>query len=199
MDNRLSPTLAASLWRGDGALPLLRAAALAFAGTIALTLAAKTKFPFYPVPMTLQSMVVLMIGAAYGLRLGAATLMLYIGEGLAGLPVFAGVGAGPAYMAGVTGGYLAGFLAAATIIGFLVERGWARSWPSLLGAMLFGQAAIYALGLSWFAALLGWEKAIAGGLAPFYLADSFKTLLACALVSAAWKGVMRLRGDSQKP
>ncbi len=188
--------MAGALWPRRDAMALLRFAALAIAGTIALTLAAKTKVPFYPVPMTLQSMVVLILGAAYGFRLGVATLLLYIGEGLAGLPVFAGAGAGPLYMAGPTGGYLAGFLLAVAIIGALAERGWDRSWPQLLAAMVLGQAAVYALGLGWLSQLIGSEKAVAGGFLPFYLADGFKTLLACALVIAAWKGVERLRGAS---
>lgn len=166
---------------------------VALAGTLVLTLAAKTSVPFYPVPMTLQSLAVLCIGAAFGFRLSVATLLLYLGEGLVGLPVFAGASAGPHYMIGATGGYLMGFLAAAAAIGLLVERGWARPWPLLLGAMLIGQALIYGLGLAWLASFTGLEKAIAVGFAPFALADLVKTLLACALVSGAGRMISRLR------
>jgi biotin transport system substrate-specific component len=101
----LAPTLAGALWpaRGDARLGLLRGLVLAFLGTSALTLSAKLQVPFYPVPMTLQSLVVLLIGASYGWRLGTATLVLYLVEGALGLPVFAGTpekGLGVAYMAG---------------------------------------------------------------------------------------------------
>ncbi len=106
-----------------------RFAALAIAGTLALALSAKVQIPFYPVPMTLQTLAVLAIGAAFGLRLAAATVALYLIEGLLGLPVFAGAVAGPAYMFGPTGGYLLGFLASAAFVGFAADRGcYARGW-----------------------------------------------------------------------
>ena len=91
--------------------PLLRGAALAFLGTLVLVVSAKVEVPFYPVPMTLQTLAVLTLGALFGARLAAATVALYLGEGLIGLPVFAGAAAGPAYLVGPTGGYLVGFLA----------------------------------------------------------------------------------------
>src|SRR5208337_1172862 len=123
-----------------------------------------------------QTLVVLALGAPYGARLAMATVGLYLAEGLLGLPVFAGALAGPAYMAGPTGGYLAGFLVAAALIGVLAERGWDRSWPLLLAAMTLGHAVIFALGI-----------------APFAVATVVKTLLACALVGAARGAVDRLR------
>ncbi len=96
-------------------------------------------------------------------------------------------------MAGPTGGYLVGFLAAAALIGFLADRGWDRSWPRLLAAMTVGHVVIFAFGYAWLAALIGPEKALAVGVAPFVLATIVKTLLACALVGAAWGAVAELR------
>ncbi len=96
-------------------------------------------------------------------------------------------------MAGPTGGYLVGFLAAAALTGFLAERGWDRSWPRLLAAMTIAHVVIFAFGYAWLAALVGPEKAFAFGVTPFVLATIVKTLLACALVGAAWGVVAELR------
>jgi biotin transport system substrate-specific component len=182
-------TLIASLWpsKGGGAA-LMRAAALAFLGTVLLTVSAKIQVPG-PVPMTLQTLVVLLIGAAYGWRLGGATVLLYLAEGFAGLSVFAGAAAGPAYFAGPTGGFLLGFLAAAMVVGFLAERGFGRSLLRVVALMALGHAVIFAFGLPWLAALLGPAKAWAVGAAPFALATLVKTALAAALMHAAWLGV----------
>ena len=195
MSRSAHPTLVETLWpAGSGLAPLARAAAAAFAGSLLLTLSAKAQVPFWPVPMTMQTMVVLALGAAFGARLAAATVALYLLEGLVGLPVFAGAVAGPAYMAGPTGGYLAGFLAAAAMVGAMAERGWDRSGLHLLAAMTLGHAVIFAFGFAWMAVLFGAEKAFALGVAPFWLATILKTLLAAALVAASWRLVARLRG-----
>jgi biotin transport system substrate-specific component len=136
---------------------------------------------------------VLILGAALGARLAAATVALYLAEGLAGLPVYAGAGAGPHYMAGPTGGYLVGFLAAAALIGFLAERGWDRSAPRLLGAMTIGHLIIFGSGFAWLSTLIGPEKAWMTGVAPFYLATIVKTLLAFMLMAACWRVALDLR------
>jgi biotin transport system substrate-specific component len=194
-DNR-RPTLAATLWPQQAASRIARFAALAIGGALALALSAKTQAPFYPVPMTLQTLVVLAIGAAFGARLAAATVALYLAEGLMGLQVFAGASAGPAYMAGPTGGYLAGFLVAAALVGWLAQRGWDRSLGWLLAAMVLGHFVIFACGFAWLAVLIGPERAWIGGVVPFFAATVVKTLLAWALVAAAWRGVASLRGPN---
>jgi biotin transport system substrate-specific component len=192
-DNR-RPTLATTLWPQQAASRIARLAALSIGGALALAISAKAQVPFYPVPMTLQTLVVLIIGAAFGARLAAATVLLYLAEGLMGLQVFAGLNAGPVYMAGPTGGYLLGFLAAAALVGWLAERGWDRSLGRLLAAMILGHLVIFICGFAWLATLVGPERAWLGGVAPFFAATFVKTLLAWALVAAAWRAVVSLRG-----
>ena len=189
MTSERTTTLAATLWPQLTASRVARLAALTIGGALALALSAKIQVPFYPVPMTLQTLVLLALSAAYGARLAGATLALYLAEGLAGLPVFAGATAGPAYMMGPTGGYLAGYLVAAVLIGWLADRGWDRSGPRLLAAMSLGHILVFAFGFAWLAILIGAEKAWLGGVAPFFAATIVKTLLAWALVAAAWRGV----------
>jgi biotin transport system substrate-specific component len=167
-----------------------RDVALAIAGSLLLTLSAKLQIPFWPVPMTMQTFVVLVLGTAFGWRLGAATVALYLLQGALGLPVFAGTperGIGLAYMAGPTGGYLAGFLAAAVLCGRLAERGWDRNvWRTAL-AMTIGHVLILFLGWAWLAVLIGPQKAYLTGVAPFYAATVAKTLLAVVALPLAWK------------
>jgi biotin transport system substrate-specific component len=194
-DNR-RPTLATTLWPQQAASRTARFAALAVGGALALAISAKAQVPFYPVPMTLQTLVVLIIGAAFGARLAAATVALYLAEGLMGLQVFAGLNAGPTYMAGPTGGFLIGFLFAAALVGWLAERGWDRSLGLLLAAMAIGHLVIFAFGYAWLASLIGPEKAWLGGIVPFFAATVVKTLLAWALVAAAWRAVASLRGPA---
>jgi biotin transport system substrate-specific component len=183
-------TLASTLWPvGSEMSGVVRAVALAVLGTVLLTISAKIKVPFYPVPMTMQSLVVLVIGATYGWRLGAATLALYLVEGAVGLPVFADTperGIGLAYMMGPTGGYLVGFLLAAAVVGWLAERGWSRTIPLTFAAMAIGHAVLFAAGFAWLATLIGPEKAWVAGVAPFGLATLLKTALGAALVPALW-------------
>lgn len=171
------------VWRGQG---LGRAAALVIGGSLAIAAAAKIQVPFWPVPMTMQTLVVLLIGVTYGSRLAAATVLAYLAEGLAGVPVFAAATAGPAYMAGPTGGYLLGFLVAATSIGWLAERGWDRSLGWTVAAMAIGHVLVFVPGVAWLAVLFGWSKAVAVGVAPFIAATIVKTALGAALVAAFW-------------
>ena len=159
-------------------LPLLVGIAL-------LTASAHIKIPFYPVPLTMQTLVVLGIGMTYGVRLGGVTLLGYLAAGVIGLPVFAG-GAGIAYMMGPTGGYLAGFFVAAVVLGVLAERGWTRNWATSAAAMLIGNAIIYVLGVGWLTSLIGWDKAVQFGLLPFLYGDVLKLIIAAVGVPYLW-------------
>ena len=170
-------TLAEALWSP---------AAGSVIGSILLTISAKIQVPFWPVPMTMQTFVVLVLGVAYGWRLAGATVLLYLAQGALGLPVFAG-GGGLAYMAGPTGGYLVGFLLAAVAVGWLAERGWARSPASTLAAMLVGTAIIFACGIAWLSTLVGLPQAISAGLTPFLVSEAVKIAFATVLVSFAWQ------------
>ncbi len=181
----LPQTLAARLWPAEAGRSFAREAAFVVGGALALTFSAKAQVPFYPVPMTLQTLILLMLGAAYGPVLAAATVALYLLEGLVGFPVFAGTVAGPAYMAGPTGGFLIGFLVAAILVGRLTRSGWSRSFAGLLAAMTLGHVAIFALGFAWLALLVGAGKAWSLGVAPFYLATVLKTLLAALAIVGA--------------
>ena len=180
--------LSALVWphRSDGSLNLLRSAILAALGTALLTLSAKVNLPLPYVPMTLQTLVVLMIGAAYGWRLGSATVIAYLAEGAIGLPVFAGPVGGIAPLVGPTAGYLYGFVAAAFVTGWLAERGWDRSVLWLFVAMAFGHILILAAGFGWlaFGMKLGVEKAWLVGIMPFIAASLIKNALGAALVPA---------------
>ncbi|WP_144378830.1 biotin transporter BioY [Mesorhizobium amorphae] len=183
------------LQRFAGETSLLQKAAVVFAGSLLLWASAKVQLPFYPVPLTMQTFAVLAIGAALGWRLGLATVLLYLAEGAAGLPVFAGTpekGIGLAYMMGPTGGYLLGYLPAAALCGWLAERGWDRSVALTALAMLAGTVTIYLPGLLWLGAVVGWDKPVlAWGLTPFLLGDLLKLSLASAALPLVWRLVGR--------
>ncbi|EKF19843.1 BioY protein [Nitratireductor pacificus pht-3B] len=162
---------------------------LALGATLLLTLSAKTKVVLGPVDMSLQTLAILLIAATFGMRLGIATLLLYLAEGAMGLPVFQGTpekGIGLAYMAGPTGGYLAGFVAMAAIAGWAADRGWDRNPLKLAGAMLVAEAALMTLGFAWLAVLIGADKAWQFGVVPFIVPDLIKVALAACLMPAAW-------------
>jgi biotin transport system substrate-specific component len=185
------PTLVDHLWP-QTASPALRVTALAIIGSLLLTASAKAQFPMWPVPMTMQSFVVLVLGMAYGTRLAAATVALYLMQGALGLPVFAGTpekGIGIAYMAGPTGGYLAGFLVAAAAMGWLAERGWDRTLVWSVAAMTVGTVLLFACGVSWLAVLIGWETAVAAGLMPFLIGSVLKLALAALILPMCWKAL----------
>jgi len=177
------------------ALPQNRAArlamqfGLALGGTLLLTLSAKTKVVLGPVDMNLQTLAVLLIASAFGLRLGLATLMLYLAEGAMGLPVFQSTpekGIGIAYMLGSTGGYLAGFVVMAAIAGWAADRGFDRNPVKLFGAFLVAEAIMMAMGFAWLSGLIGAEKAWQFGVVPFIVPDLVKVALAAASVPAVW-------------
>lgn len=184
-------TLMDALWPA-GATPALRWAVLALAGSLLLAASAKAQLPMWPVPMTMQTFVVLVIGMSYGARLAGATVALYLLEGALGLPVFAGTpekGIGLAYMAGPTGGYLAGFAIAAIAMGWLAERGWDRSLPYSVAAMTIGTVVQLVPGVAWLSVLIGFDKAVAVGLMPFLVGAVLKLALAAAVLPLAWKAI----------
>jgi biotin transport system substrate-specific component len=186
-------TLVGSLWPAErgGAL---RGGVLVLLATGLLAASAKLQVPFWPVPMTMQTMVVVMIAGAMGARLGAAAVLAYLVEGAIGLPVFAGTperGLGLAYMAGPTGGFLVGFLAATVVTGCLAEQGWGRTLPRLLALMAIGHVVIFAFGLAWLSLQVGTMQAWAVGAAPFVLGTLVKTVLAAALIQAGWLAARR--------
>lgn len=185
------PTLIDALWPSRTA-PAVRWAALAVIGSLLLTASAKAQVPMWPVPMTMQSFVVLVIGMAYGARLAGVTVALYLLQGALGLPVFAGTpekGIGLAYMVGPTGGYLAGFLLVAIVMGWLAERGWDRKALPSLVALTIGTVLLFVPGVAWLAVLIGLEKAVQSGLMPFLLGSVLKLALAAAVLPLAWKAV----------
>lgn len=185
-------TLAAAVWSPSVGRDWMRTAVLMLAGSVLLALSAQIKIPLGAVPFTMQTFVVLVMGMVLGARLASATVLLYLGEGAIGLPVFAG-GGGIAYFAGPTAGFLLAFLPAAAVLGWLAERGWGRSFGSTIAAMLIGTAIIFAGGLAWLGAVIGYEKAVAVGLVPFVWSESAKILLAAAVMPMCWRGV-RARG-----
>jgi biotin transport system substrate-specific component len=172
-----------------GAARLATQFALAIAGTLLLTLSAKTKVVLGPVDMNLQTLAVLLISSALGWRLGLATVLLYLAQGAAGFPVFQSTpekGIGMVYMLGTTGGYLAGFVVMAAIVGWAADRGWDRSAFKLFGAMLVAEVVMMAMGFAWLATLIGAEKSWQFGVMPFIVSDLIKVGLASAIVPAVW-------------
>jgi len=168
---------------------------LVVAGSALIALAAQVSLPlpFSPVPVTGQTFAVLLIAAALGSRLGPATVALYVAEGLVGLPVFAGGAAGPARLAGPTGGYLAGFVLAAFVVGLLAERGWDRRVGTCILAMLAGEVAIYALGLAWLSRFPLPVGLLEAGLLPFLAGDAYKLAAAALVLPAAWRVLPSIR------
>jgi biotin transport system substrate-specific component len=165
---------------------------LAFSLIIALSAQIAIPLPFSPVPVTMQTLTVLLTGLLLGSRLGALTLVAYLAEGVAGLPVFAFGTSGIAVLLGPTGGYLIGFVAAAGLVGFLAERGWDRRRSTTLLAMVLGNLAIYAFGVVWLGYYLtSLSQAIKVGVVPFLAGDAIKIALAVAVLPSAWSLLRR--------
>jgi biotin transport system substrate-specific component len=200
--NASSRPLAAAIWP-DSVNRAVQAIFLVLAGTALLTISAKIKVPFYPVPMTLQTLAVLLIAATYGSRLAVATVIAYIAEGMLGLPVFTNTPpalAGPAYMLGPTAGFIVSWIVVAAIVGTASDRGWDRSILKLGTALVAAVAVQFVMGfawLAWFAALpsgvsgIGAASAFSAGVAPFLLGDALKIVLTALAVPAAWQLVER--------
>ncbi|ETW14491.1 bioY family protein [Roseivivax marinus] len=182
----------------EGAGLRLKQAALVVLGIGVLAVAAKIRIPMWPVPVTMGTFAVLTLGAAYGPRLGLATILGYMLVGALGFDVFAGSSAeanGLTYMMGGTGGYLAGYVAATVLLGMLARAGWDRTAPKMAGAMLMGNVLIYLPGVAWLGVLYGWDKPLLEwGLTPFLVGDALKLALAAVILPLAWRAVGRARG-----
>lgn len=170
---------------------LVRDLCLVTAGSLLMALLAQVRIPlgFTPVPLTGQTLGVLLVGALLGARRGAAALALYIAEGLLGLPFFAGGGSGWTYLLGPTGGYLLGFVAAASVVGWLAERGLERKLRTALLPFAAGTMVIYLCGAGWLALLMGMQKAFALGVLPFLFGDVLKALFAALLLPGLWQAL----------
>ena len=204
MQTNSQAALAPSLLAARGSRTL-QEVLLVLVGTAVLYASAKIFVPFYPIPMTLQTLAVMAIAAAYGTRLGTLTVLAYLAEGAVGIPVFTYTPpalAGLGYFLGPTGGFLAGFVLLALIVGYAADRGWDRSVVRLFAAMLVADVVVFALGFAWFAwfahlssggmgagAPIAWAK----GIAPFILGDVLKIALAAMLIPAV-RGVVGKRG-----
>lgn len=185
-----------SLVLADAVVPskscaLLKNAALVFGGSMLLALSARVNFPIGPVPFSAQTFAVCLLGALLGGKRAALSVLTYLAEGAMGLPVFAS-GAGLLYMAGPTGGYLAGFIAAAYLTGCLAERGWDRAMTSTLAMMLAAEALILLCGFAWLSVLAGAKAALFAGVLPFLAGAVLKSCLATALLPSAWKLIRRV-------
>jgi biotin transport system substrate-specific component len=181
---------------GAPARLLYVATALLF-GVCLLTLSAKVQVPFWPVPMTMQTLVVLMLGMAYGAKLGAGTVIAYLLVGAAGFPVFAGTperGIGLAYMMGPTGGFLLGFVAAAWVTGVMAERGWDRSVLRCAVAMLAGTVMIFLFGLAALIPVVGLARAVEMGFLPFLASSTLKAGLGAVAMPLLWQAAGRRTG-----
>ena len=154
---------------------------LALFGTLLLALSSKIQVPFWPVPMTMQTFVIFLIGMTYGVRLSFATVALYLFEGAAGLPVFAS-GGGIAYLTGPTAGYLYGMLFACALISHLANLGFSSTYFKAAISLIIGSIIIFVLGIIYLGSIIGYQKAIAAGLLPFIPSELFKIALAVALI-----------------
>ena len=153
---------------------------------------AEVRLPWTPVPVTLQPLAVFLVGAALGSRRAALAMALYLVEGAAGLPFFAGGAAGPAHLVGPSGGYLVGFVPAAFAIGWFAERGWDRTPLRAAVAMCAGSVLLFACGLAQLAFFVGRDQVLAAGLYPFVVGDLLKIAAAALLLPGLWAGLERL-------
>ena len=155
-------------------------------GTLLLTISAKVQVPFWPVPMTMQTFVVFLIGSTYGVRLSFLTLVAYLIEGALGLPVFA-AGGGIVYLTGPTAGYLFGMTIAAAAISYFANMGYSTSYIKSLISIMIGSIIIFTLGVLYLGSIIGYTKAIQAGLLPFIPSELFKIVLAVLLIPTLHK------------
>ncbi len=190
-------TIAESLLEQRTRLRAVWAAVAVVAGSLFIAGLAQVsiRLPFTPVPITGQTLGVLLVGASLGPILGTASVGLYLLEGAIGLPFFAEGQSGVSVLgaASATGGYLWGFVLAATLVGWLSRQGWDRSIRSSIGAMFLGEVVIYAVGVPWLIAALDvpLAKGLELGLYPFVIGDTIKLLIVAGVLPAVWKVIRR--------
>ena len=174
---------------------------LVVAGSLLMAALAQVALPlpFTPVPITGQTLGVLLVGGALGSKRGAASMLLYLLEGAVGLPVFAAGGAGPLVLLGPSGGYLLGFVPAAYLVGWLAERGFDRSFLPAVLAFGLGEVVIYAIGVPWLAFFVGAKQALAAGFWPFLPGAVVKAAAAGALLPVAWAAVRAREKSENQP
>jgi biotin transport system substrate-specific component len=160
-------------------------------GSLFMALMAQVSFYFWftPVPITLQTLGVMLLGALLGSRRGPLAVLLYLGEGALGFPVFAGGSAGVGVFLGPTGGYLLGFVASAFLIGFFAERSGKQSYWQTCVALAIGSAITLLLGAFWLSVFVGWQNAWAMGVAPFLVGTIVKIFVATAIIPSGWKAL----------
>ena len=169
--------------------------ALVLGGSLFIAMSAQiaVPLPFSPIPVTGQTLAVLLVGALLGSRRGALSILAYLAEGAMGMPVFSAGGAGMLWLLGPTGGYLLGFVPAAFVTGLLAERGWDRRAGTTLAMMLAGNVTLYLVGVPYLAGYVGLDRALALGLFPFIIGDLCKWLLAAALLPSGWRLLHSIR------
>jgi len=155
-------------------------------GTILLAISAKIQLPFWPVPMTMQTFVIFLIGMTYSVRLSFITVSMYLFEGALGLPVFAS-GGGIAYLVGPTSGYLYGMLISSVVISYLANLGFSKTYLKTSISLLIGSFIIFLFGILYLGSIIGYEKAIIAGLLPFIPSELFKIALAVSLIPTIQK------------
>ena len=159
-------------------------------GTLLLTISAKVQVPFWPVPMTMQTFVIFLIGMTYSIRLSFATVAMYLFEGAVGLPVFAS-GGGITYLTGPTAGYLYGMLFASVVISYLANLGFSKTYFKATFSLFVGAIIIFAFGIIYLGSIIGFEKAIFAGLLPFIPSEIFKIALAVTLIPTIQKVIKK--------
>lgn len=176
-------SFADSLWPE---VSLRKDVVLVVAGSLFVAVCSRIEIPLRPVPITAQTLAVLLLGALLGARRGPLAVVTYLGLGASGLPVFAGGVSGAARLTGPTAGYLAGFVAAAAVVGWLSERGWDRRIGTTALAMVAGNLVIYLFGGAWLAQFVGWQRVLSLGVTPFLVGDGVKIALAAFAMPLGW-------------
>ena len=166
---------------------------ISFSFLLGLSAQLAVPLPFSPVPITAQTLVVLLLGSLLGKFRGTLCVLLYLIEGGVGLPLFSGGRAGIAHLVGPTGGYLFGFVAATYIVGFLSQLGWDRKLSLTIAAMFIGNIVIYIFGLPWLGRFVGYEIVFSLGLYPFIIGDLLKIAIAAGLIPGGWRLIDKLK------